>query len=100
MNTHVYKLVSGEEIIANTIDSTDPAVIKVKNARHIVIVQTSKTDYELRFAPFMRGVPDGEISLMRQAIAVQADSPKDLETAYLSQISGLEIASSLSPLMG
>jgi hypothetical protein len=97
--TH-FKLVSGEEIIASVTDTTNPAYVLIKNARSIVVVQVSKNEFRLDFAPFLRANPDGEMQLMTIAIAAQADAHAELETAYLSQTSGLEIASSLSPLMG
>lgn len=101
MTVRLYKLVSGEEIVASVVDeSTNQDYVTVKTACSLQVVPKGPQQYALALLPYMRGEPDGEIKLFKLAIASEVDANADLERSYLSQTSGIEIASSLSPLLG
>lgn len=98
----LFKLVSGEEILATIVEDRPPSsnIIHVKKARGIAVVQTGPQQYGLQLFPFLKGAPDEEFELYCQSIIGQLPAPDDLERSYISQTSGIEIATSLSPLLG
>jgi hypothetical protein len=96
----LFKLVSGEEIIATVTDDRTPSTITVEKARAIAVVQTGPQQYGLQLFPFLKGAPDEEFDLYIHSIIGQLPAPADLERSYISQTSGIEIATSLSPLLG
>ena len=98
----IFKLVSGEEIIATVDDSrVSPTSVFVSKARALHIVQTGPQSYGLQLVPFLKGAPDDEVELLNQSIMGKVVStPADIERSYISQTSSIEIATSLSPLMG
>jgi hypothetical protein len=97
----IFKLVSGEEIIA-TVDgtSTTQNTVTVSKARAMAVVQTGPQTYGLQLIPFLKGAPDEEFELSVTAIMGRLDAPMDIERSYISQTSSIEIATSLSPLLG
>lgn len=95
----LFKLVSGEEVIATVSDKTN-TTFTVSKAMAIGVVQTGPQQYGLQLYPFLKGSPDGEFTLFAQAIMGTMPTPPDLERSYISQTSGIEIATSLSPLLG
>jgi hypothetical protein len=97
----IFKLVSGEEIIA-TVDDTrvTPTTISVSKARSMAVVQTGPQTYGLQLIPFLKGAPDEDFELSVSAIMGRLDAPSDIERSYISQTSSIEIATSLSPLLG
>jgi hypothetical protein len=95
----LFKLVSGEEIIATVSDKNDTRYVASK-AMAIGVVQTGPQQYGLQLYPFLKGSPDGEFELQAHAVMGSMPTPPDLERSYISQTSGIEIATSLSPLLG
>lgn len=95
----VIKLVSGEEIIA-TVEATGPTSITVSKAMALAVVQTGPQQYGLQLYPFLKGAPEESFELYTSAIMGRLPAPADLERSYISQTSGIEIATSLSPLLG
>ena len=97
----VIKLVSGEEIIATVEDPTiTGGILKVSKVMLLHIVQTGPQQYGIQLFPYLRGAPDESFTIYHHAIITQVPAPDDLARSYLSQTSGIEVVSSLSPLLG
>lgn len=98
---YVLKLVSGEEIVAavdEVASSTD--FIVVSKARSLYVIQTGPETYALQLAPFLKGAPDDDLEIGTKSIITMVVASAQLERSYLSQTSNIEIASSLTPLIG
>jgi hypothetical protein len=95
----LFKLVSGEEVVATVLEE-DSTQITMKNARTFIVVPQGANSYALELVPLLKGEPDGRLKMYKHAIAAVADVSSDLERAYISRTTGIEIASSLTPLMG
>ncbi len=93
MTTKVYKLINGEEIIAEVFNYYDRH-IELKNPATIVMQQTAQ-GMGVALAPYMP-YAKGNIDLHRQSIASEAEPDIKMENEY-SRIfgSGIQIASSL-----
>jgi hypothetical protein len=95
----LFKLVSGEEVIATVLEQKETYYV-LKDVRTFIVIPNGQQSYALDIVPLLRGEPDGEMTLFRHAVTGTCKVSADLERAYLSRTSGIEIASSLSPLMG
>ena len=93
------KLVSGEEIVA-TVSASTPEKLTMSKAMSMNVVQTGPQQYGIHLYPFLKGAPEGEFDMYAHAIMCIMLAPTDLERSYISQTSGIEIATSLSPLLG
>jgi len=93
MTTKVYKLINGEEIIAEVFNYYDRH-IELKNPATIVMQQTAQ-GMGVGLAPYMP-YAKGNVDLYRQSIASEAEPDIKMENEY-SRIfgSGIQIASSL-----
>jgi len=93
MTTKVYKLINGEEIIAEVFNYYDRH-IELKNPATIVMQQTAQ-GMGVALAPYMP-YAKGNIDLHRQSIASEAEPDIKMQNEY-SRIfgSGIQIASSL-----
>lgn len=97
----LFKLVSGEELVGTIVgEDSNANTYNIKDARTFIVIPNGQQSYALDLVPFLRGEPDGELTLFKHAILATCEVSADLERAYLSRTSGIEIASSLSPLMG
>ena len=92
MTTKVYKLINGEEIIAEVFNYYDRH-IELKNPATIVMQQTAQ-GMGVGLAPYMP-YAKGNVDLYRQSIASEAEPDVKMENEY-SRIfgSGIQIASS------
>jgi hypothetical protein len=91
MTTKVYKLINGEEIIAEVFNYFD-RTIELKNPATIVMQQTAQ-GMGVGLAPYMP-YAKGNVELHKQAIASEAEPDIKMENEY-SRIfgSGIQIAS-------
>jgi len=91
MTTKVYKLINGEEIIAEVFNYYDRH-IELKNPATIVMQQTAQ-GMGVGLAPYMP-YAKGNVDLYRQSIASEAEPDVKMENEY-SRIfgSGIQIAS-------
>lgn len=96
---NLIKLVSGEEIIA-TIEEETPSMVVVSKALMLHMVQTGPQQYGIQLYPFLKGAPDETFPIYPHAIITTLPVPDDLSRSYLSQTSGIEVVSSMSPLLG
>ncbi len=90
MTTKVYKLINGEEIIAEVFNYYDRH-IELKNPATIVMQQTAQ-GMGVGLAPYMP-YAKGNVDLYRQSIASEAEPDVKMENEY-SRIfgSGIQIA--------
>lgn len=90
MTTKVYKLINGEEIIAEVFNYYDRH-IELKNPATIVMQQTTQ-GMGVGLAPYMP-YAKGNVDLYRQSIASEAEPDVKMENEY-SRIfgSGIQIA--------
>lgn len=93
-SVQIFKLVSGEEIVGR-VDDNDGGDVLVKSPLRIDIVQTGPGQFGLSLQPFLKGAPDASIPLKEHSIITTVEAPREFASAYLSQTSGIEIASSL-----
>lgn len=92
----VYKLINGEELIAEIFNHYDTH-IELKSPAQIVMQQT-KEGVGVALAPYMP-YASGNIELHRQAIASSATPDVKMENEYSRLFgSGIQIASSLAGL--
>lgn len=93
MNIGVFKLVTGEEVIAKF----DPALetYSLSNPRVLTPVQTGQGQFAIALVPWFVGIPDAKNITIRKAdvIAHIPSVPKALEDNYLQQTSGLDLTS-------
>ena len=80
MNIKVYKLISGEEIIAEVF-SVLAEVIDLKNPATIVIQQTQK-GMGVGLAPYMPYAEDERVMLHKSAIASEATPATNMVNEY------------------
>lgn len=89
----LYKLVSGEEIIAKKVNEQTDYVI-LENVRTLMIQPTGNGQMGIALIPWLAGSPDGEVHIDRSKIIgrpVQGVH-KNLEDAYLQQTTGIQLA--------
>lgn len=102
MNIKVYKLLSGEELIAEQFNHYDRHY-ELKNPAQIVLQQTPQ-GVGVALAPYMPYV-EGNLSLVKSAIAAEGDPNLQMQNEYnrifgtgiqvapASALAGLQIAS-------
>ncbi len=94
MNTvTVYKMVSGEEVIAKCVEF-DGTVHTVSDARVLRMMQTPQGPMPA-LMPWIISLADEELTFTDDKVIVWKDAPSDIERAYLQETSGLQIAQSL-----
>jgi hypothetical protein len=93
MTVTVYKMVSGEEVIAKSVDF-DGVSHLVNRARVLRMVQTQQGP-SFALVPWVISLADEEVTFMDVHVIVWKDAPSDMEKAYLEHTSGLQISQSL-----
>lgn len=86
----LYKLTSGEEIVAN-VKGTAPEYIEIDDAVTLVYQQAPGGKMTVGFAPFMP-YSEGSIILYSRTIAGTSDVTEQLLTEYQRVFSKIEIA--------
>lgn len=93
MTVTVFKMVSGEEVIANAVDF-DNVVHTVKQARVLRMVNTERGP-SFALVPWVISLADEEVVFKDDHVMVWKDAPMDIEKAYLQHTSGIELSSTL-----
>lgn len=92
MQTIAMKLVSGEEVIARSIEHTTDAVT-VSHVRTIGLQQANaQGDVGIGMMDYILSNKDVQISINRSAIVATFDMAPEVERAYLSNTSGIQLA--------
>lgn len=93
---HVFKLLSGEEIVAKVVKRDKEGLI-LEKVRTLSITPTGEQGkIGMNLIPFMLTCMDGEIVLPESSILCKPRKVDDnLERYYLEQTTGLSIASSV-----
>ena len=90
------KLINGEEIIGKLVEPSlaVEAYMVLEKVRSLTIQPIRQGEAGIGLIPFMVGNPDGSIRIDKRHILGEAveDTPKQLEDAYLQQVSGLTFA--------
>lgn len=86
----LYKLVSGEELVAEQVDYVDGA-FHLKNAVTLVYQQVDEGKMSVGFAPFMP-YAEGEISLLSSAVAALAPPKEQIANEHTRVFSSIVIA--------
>ena len=85
------KLVTGEEIIGTkTTSSSDTVLEKV---RAIQVGMTAPGQLGVGLIPFSAACVDGEITVSEHAVVARIAHGKDIEDAYLQQVTGIALPS-------
>ena len=94
MTVKVYKLISGEDIIADVEEDNSIASITLKNPAAIVVQQTADGRVGAAFAPYAPFAKDNEVVIYKLAIAGHMDVDIKLINEYNRIFgSGIMIAS-------
>lgn len=93
MTVVVYKMVSGEEVIAKMVEFNGGVHI-VDRARVLRMVPTNEGPRPA-LLPWVISLSEEEVSFKDEHVMVWKDAPKDVEMAYLEQTSGLQLAQTL-----
>lgn len=95
MIVKVFKLVSGEEVIARVVDIGEDYYILSK-PRVFQLVPQQNGSVAAGLIPWFISSPDADdVALIKTAIAGVIDATKEVEDAYLRNTTGFELASSL-----
>ena len=79
MNIKVFKLISGEELIAEVF-ATYEAYMNVKNPAQIVLQQTGQ-GVSVALAPYMPYI-EGNVNLQRHAVAAEGEPNQQMANEY------------------
>lgn len=93
-NIVLYKLSTGEEIIARIEEERDSAIV-LSSVRTIMIQPTGDGRIGIALMPFMAGAADNKIRVYTRSIVSVTDDeiPKQIEDMYLQQTSGIDLSS-------
>lgn len=87
----LYKLVSGEELVGEVVQTSEHSV-EVKNAVTLVYQQMAEGKMSVGFAPFMP-YAEGKIEIRNSAIAAAAPPTDQIANEHMRVFSGIVIAS-------
>lgn len=95
----LFKLTTGEEIIAKQVDNHGNKVV-LNDVRALVIQPQGNGHFGIAMVPWLAGSPDGEVELdLSNVLATPLKgAPKHLEDAYLQQTTGIDLAGSSARL--
>jgi len=95
------KMVSGEEVLCkvNEIDE-DSGVFTIESPLVLQVMPTPQGGFGLGLIPWIHSQRSGEIEVSVSQIMCLATPDKEVQDGYLSQISGIKIASSGIALNG
>jgi len=96
-NLVLYKLVSGEELVAQELNKT-PTAVTIKNAVTLVYQQVGEGKMSVGFAPFMPYGED-EIELNMNTIAASSLPKDQIAQEHTRVFSGIVIASAGTKLV-
>ncbi len=91
-NVIVYKLTSGQEVIAkDATPSSDAPTVVLQSPRTLQPAQT-REGLQIIMAPFSWGSSAEEVTIDRQHVMCALPADEDLATHYLSQLAGVTMA--------
>lgn len=90
-NLTIFKLISGEELVAEQVEPSDGTIIKIKNAVTLVYQQVGEGKMSVGFAPFMPYAED-QIDLRVSAIASMSKPKDQIAQEHMRVFSGILIA--------
>lgn len=90
MTIKLFRLTTGEEIVANQVAVRDNTTV-IEEAVTLVYQQVDEGRMSVGFAPFMPQA-DGEIAINNHAIAVTTDPKENLLSEYNRVFSKIQIA--------
>ena len=94
-NIKVFKLTTGDEIIAKVVSSPENVIPnwKIEKARMIIMQQTQAGHIGLGLLPWLASNVDGEVEIYSSALVLVPFSPDvNLENEYIQQTTGIAIA--------
>lgn len=93
------KMVSGEEVICKV--RSTPEGLMISDALVLQVMPTGNGGYGLGLLPWVHSTRSGEIRINEDQIMGVIESPdKEVQDAYLSQTSGIQLAPAGSILQG
>jgi len=91
-NIKVFKLISGEEVIAEVVQQLQPTWT-IRKARGLHIQQTQAGHIGIGMIPWLAGNVEGEVEIRETALMTNPYDPEaNLEKEYLQQTTGIAIA--------
>lgn len=94
------KMSSGEEVICKVEEIDEETRVFTINSPMVLQIIQGPTGYGLGLIPWMHSTKYGNIEVSLSHITALTDPDKDVTDAYLSQISGIKLASAGSILQG
>jgi len=93
MKTIAMKLVSGEEVIGRYIEQrTTDHMLTITHARTMGLQQDHQGRYGVGMMDYILANKDCDISISKDKIITMYEPAAEVEKAYLSQTSGLQLA--------
>ena len=93
MTVMAYKMISGEEIMAEVVEA-ESSVIRLKNPAMIIFQDDGMGKLSMRFAPLAPYAKNNEVSMQTSAIAFMIEVDRKLEKEYNRIFgTGIQIAS-------
>lgn len=93
MEVVVLKFANGDEIMARMVgEDTSTNTFVVEKPRGILPQRMPDGQISIAFVPWIISNPDGTFNVRADSLAANpAEASKEMETAYLSQTSGLQL---------
>ena len=93
MDIIVFKTNSGEEVVSYLVEKTDTALV-LEKPRVLIPQQTQEGGFSLGLLPLFFSYPEGkaEVTLSNVVHMLVDDIPKQLEDAYIQQVSNIQLA--------
>ena len=93
MIIQLFKLVSGEEIIAKVVSENETTYL-VSDVRTLVMQPTGPGQMGIALVPWVATMADQELPLKKTHVMVENKNvPKQLEDGYLQETTGIQLAS-------
>lgn len=102
MDLRAFKIVTGEEIITELLSDKNPDYYEIAKPRQLGLIQTQGPDGQPalvpHLVPWVVTHPDGNFQLMKGRVILYIQNvPSVLGDMYLKDVTGIELASGVSP---
>lgn len=94
MTIEIFKLVTGEELIAKVDDNSMCEMFTLSQPRVMQVMQTER-GMSAALVPWLLTNPDADVIIKGVHIIARAKCPDDVERSYLQQTSKLDLTSTL-----